>query len=347
MLDLPLTRGDRERVRLPTCSITTSRTIRSASPATLRLHRRPRLELRRRAEGRRSDRSTPALFIIFRFSTKPRSSSLRCSARAAPRTRAEIIVVDGGSTTRPPRSRRSPTASSPRARPRAQMNAGPRRAGDILLFLHADTRLPPGATADPRGPRAIAARLGPLRYRDRRPHPLLPSSPRSMNARSRLSGIATGDQAMFVTRMPSRGRRFPSRTDGGHRLSRAPEALVACRFACGASRRRAGAGSARRVAHDPADVAAAPFVFLRGLAGQPCHADTSCRMSSRKPRSGYPGSIFPPARIVRWVPALASLDRDDTGACLIRRAPVLSIRCADGCAFPTLSGTALLANGEA
>ena len=81
------------------------------------------------------------------------------------------------------------------------MPAPPSRRGDVLLFLHADTRLPPDAD------RLVLDGLA----RSRRAwgrfdvtidgrHPLLPVVAASMNARSRLTGIATGDQAMFVTR---------------------------------------------------------------------------------------------------------------------------------------------------
>jgi rSAM/selenodomain-associated transferase 2 len=117
---------------------------------------------------------------------------------------AEVIVVDGGSTDRT-YELAQPLADrvivSPRGRA-AQMNAGATlAAGDVLLFLHADTRLPPDAD------RLVAAAL----ERTRRAwgrfdvaiqgrHPLLPVVARLMNLRSRATGIATGDQAMFVTR---------------------------------------------------------------------------------------------------------------------------------------------------
>lgn len=78
------------------------------------------------------------------------------AAQAGP---VETIVVDGGSDdgTAEAARRALPDVlvlSSPRGRAR-QMNAGAARAtGDVLLFLHADTRLPPGALADVR--RALA-----------------------------------------------------------------------------------------------------------------------------------------------------------------------------------------------
>jgi len=81
------------------------------------------------------------------------------------------------------------------------MNAGAALAqGDVLLFLHADTRLPPAAAA------AIAAALngevawGRFDVAISGRSCLLPLVARAMNVRSRLTGIATGDQAMFATR---------------------------------------------------------------------------------------------------------------------------------------------------
>jgi rSAM/selenodomain-associated transferase 2 len=116
----------------------------------------------------------------------------------------EVIVVDGGSTDGT-RAAAEPLAdrviSAPRGRA-SQMNAGAALAsGDVLLFLHADTRLPRGATD------WLVARLhasgrawGRFDVRIDGRHPLLPIIAWLMNARSRLTGIATGDQAIFVQR---------------------------------------------------------------------------------------------------------------------------------------------------
>lgn len=114
----------------------------------------------------------------------------------------EVIVVDGGSTDATavlsaPLADRVLTAPRGRA---AQMNAGATvAAGDALLFLHADTRLPPGADV------LVAAALtqrewGRFDVRIDSARPILAVVGRMMNLRSRLSGIATGDQAMFMTR---------------------------------------------------------------------------------------------------------------------------------------------------
>ena len=92
--------------------------------------------------------------------------------------------------------------SAPRGRA-LQMNAGAAKAsGDVLLFLHADTRLPPEAerlVLDGLAP--LGRALGPFRRRRSR------AGIRCcrlvafmMNLRSRITGIATGDQAIFVKR---------------------------------------------------------------------------------------------------------------------------------------------------
>jgi rSAM/selenodomain-associated transferase 1 len=81
------------------------------------------------------------------------------------------------------------------------MNAGAAVArGDVLLFLHADTRLP--AAAVEAMARALRAghRWGRFDAAIRGEAALLPAVSALMNLRSRLTGIATGDQAMFATR---------------------------------------------------------------------------------------------------------------------------------------------------
>ncbi len=114
----------------------------------------------------------------------------------------ELIVVDGGSTDGTPAlaaglADRVLQAARGRAR---QMNAGAAIAtGDALLFLHADTRLPPDAA---RLVLEALARRGWGRFdvRIEGGSPLLAVVALCMNWRSRLSGIATGDQAIFVRR---------------------------------------------------------------------------------------------------------------------------------------------------
>jgi len=116
----------------------------------------------------------------------------------------EIIVVDGGSsddTQRLARRGADLVLSAPRGRA-LQMNAGAALAGGaVLLFLHADTRLPPHFAAA-----VLEALADPAAVGGRFDVQLVPSTPllrlvaAAMNLRSRLSRIATGDQAIFVRR---------------------------------------------------------------------------------------------------------------------------------------------------
>ncbi len=119
---------------------------------------------------------------------------------------SEVIVVDGGSKddSRQAAARAGARViCSERGRAR-QMNAGAAVAmGDILLFLHADTVLPP--SAEQAIANAIQRRGGAREYTWGRFDVsiagrsfMLRVVASLMNWRSRLSGIATGDQAMFM-----------------------------------------------------------------------------------------------------------------------------------------------------
>ena len=116
----------------------------------------------------------------------------------------EIIVVDGGSRDGT-RDAAAPLCDrildAPRGRAR-QMNAGAgAAAGRVLLFLHADTRLPSGWSGMVRDALEDRSReWGRFDVRLDGAHPMLRIVERAMNLRSRLSGIATGDQAIFATR---------------------------------------------------------------------------------------------------------------------------------------------------
>ena len=117
---------------------------------------------------------------------------------------AELIVADGGSTddtvarVRPLAAR---VVTAPRGRG-VQMHQGAGLAsGDVLLFLHADTVLPEAADRLVLDGLARSGRVwGRFDVAIAGTHPLLAVVARMMNLRSRLTGIATGDQAMFVTR---------------------------------------------------------------------------------------------------------------------------------------------------
>lgn len=140
-------------------------------------------------------------------------------ARALPRTLlhlrqfqfSEVMVVDGGSQDQTLSIAKShlPGLARDRAglliteRGRAkQMNAGAFEAkSDILLFLHADTLLPMTSRTEIQrvmeNPKYVGGRFD-VQFEDDRGWAWVIS--RMMNWRSRLSGIATGDQAIFVRR---------------------------------------------------------------------------------------------------------------------------------------------------
>jgi len=116
----------------------------------------------------------------------------------------EVIVADGGSADGTA-ALATPLADRVIAAPRGravQMNRGAALAGgEVLLFLHADTRLPGNAG------RLVAEALarggrcwGRFDVRIEGRSPLLALVGACMNLRSRLTGIATGDQAIFADR---------------------------------------------------------------------------------------------------------------------------------------------------
>jgi len=116
----------------------------------------------------------------------------------------EAIVVDGGSQDRTADiagQMQVRVIASSRGRAR-QMNTGAAAAqGDVLLFLHADTRLPSSAIGD------VVSALDDPRYVGGRFDLRLDHSGiifrligSLISLRSRLTRIATGDQAIFVRR---------------------------------------------------------------------------------------------------------------------------------------------------
>jgi rSAM/selenodomain-associated transferase 2 len=114
----------------------------------------------------------------------------------------DLIVADGGSrdaTARIAGAHGARVVHAPRGRAR-QMNAGAAAAAaPLLLFLHADTQLPAAADAAVIG--ALRRRAwGRFDVRIEGRSRWLPVVGTLMNWRSRASGIATGDQAIFVRR---------------------------------------------------------------------------------------------------------------------------------------------------
>jgi rSAM/selenodomain-associated transferase 2 len=118
----------------------------------------------------------------------------------------ELVLADGGSSDATPTLAQpwvDAVVDAPRGRA-LQMNAGAARArADVLLFLHADTRLPP--LADVLVLQAVqrsdkGACWGRFDVRIEGRAWMLRVVAALMNLRSRASGIATGDQAIFITR---------------------------------------------------------------------------------------------------------------------------------------------------
>ena len=115
----------------------------------------------------------------------------------------QLIVVDGGSrdgTLAQCRGLAIEVLQAPRGRA-SQMNAGAALAqGEVLLFLHADTRLPGNAGVAIEQAIATGARWGRFDVTIVGRSMMFPVIAALMNLRSRCSGIATGDQAIFVRR---------------------------------------------------------------------------------------------------------------------------------------------------
>jgi len=116
----------------------------------------------------------------------------------------EIIVVDGAASGDSLRAIREPQVKklrSPRGRA-VQMNTGARRAvGDILLFLHADTRLPEAGLAQIVGAlQAEAAVGGAFNLAIDSPRPCFRWIERAASLRSRITRVPYGDQAIFIRR---------------------------------------------------------------------------------------------------------------------------------------------------
>ncbi len=131
--------------------------------------------------------------------------TLQAVNAAAGGTTYEIIVVDGGSadeTMEVARAHGCVCLPSPRPQRAAQMNHGAAHTtGETLLFLHADTRLPPGALE------LVAAACqqlgvsgGGFARRYASPSWWLALTCRLAEWRNRWIGWHLGDQAIFVRR---------------------------------------------------------------------------------------------------------------------------------------------------
>ncbi|WP_373499247.1 TIGR04283 family arsenosugar biosynthesis glycosyltransferase [Desulfococcus sp.] len=116
----------------------------------------------------------------------------------------EIIVVDGAPSAETIEAIRDPRVRKVRSgRGRGiQMNAGAREAsGDILLFLHADTRLPPSGPADiARAMRSSSAVGGAFSLSIDSRCPCYRVIETTATLRSRITRVPYGDQAIFIRR---------------------------------------------------------------------------------------------------------------------------------------------------
>jgi rSAM/selenodomain-associated transferase 2 len=156
----------------------------------------------------------PTLSIIVPVLNEAAGIEATLRALAPLRARgAEVIVADGGShdatvTLARPLCERVLITPAGRAR---QMNAGAEVArADVLFFLHADTQLPEGADHLVRRAITAGAAWGRFDVRISGRPAMLRVVATLMNLRSRWTGIATGDQGLFVTRAAfERVGRFP------------------------------------------------------------------------------------------------------------------------------------------
>ena len=115
----------------------------------------------------------------------------------------ELVIVDGGSTDGTEALLRESGVSwigAERGRA-AQMNAGAAATGgEVLLFLHADTRLPRSWKSAIRGALSDGHVGGFFRVRLNSSRWILRVVGHLITWRSRLTGVATGDQGLFLTR---------------------------------------------------------------------------------------------------------------------------------------------------
>ncbi len=127
-----------------------------------------------------------------------------CLASVGPSPDVEVIVADGGSadaTAELARRAGARVVAAPRGRA-CQMNAGAAASrGELLLFLHADTRLPPGWEAEVRQVLARpGAAAGAFRFRLDQRTAGLRFIELSVAWRCRLAKMPYGDQGLFLRR---------------------------------------------------------------------------------------------------------------------------------------------------
>lgn len=145
---------------------------------------------------------SPALSIVVPILDEERNLAACLGALQPLRQRgARVVVVDGGSADNSlaiARDLADIAFVGPQGRAR-QMNAGAAACrADLLLFLHADTRLPHDADVLLRRALQGSRDWGRFDVAIDSPRPLMRVVEALMNLRSRWTGVATGDQAIFV-----------------------------------------------------------------------------------------------------------------------------------------------------
>ncbi|WKJ90283.1 TIGR04283 family arsenosugar biosynthesis glycosyltransferase [Methylomonas montana] len=145
----------------------------------------------------------PALSIIIPVVNEAEQLAGKLQVLQPLRPHCELLLVDGGSDDDSP-SIANPLVDkvfhSSRGRAR-QMNAGAARAAaEVFLFLHADTRLPDNAIELILKAIDAGGMWGRFDVQFDSPQAIFKLIAFMMNWRSRLTGIATGDQALFITR---------------------------------------------------------------------------------------------------------------------------------------------------
>lgn len=145
----------------------------------------------------------PTISIVVPVLNEAGQIAARLQALQALREQCQLVVVDGGSddaSAALAAALADKLLHSQRGRAR-QMNLGAAEAdGEIVLFLHADTRLPADAVTAIHQAVAEGYRWGRFDVAFDSPLPVFKLIALMMNWRSKLTGIATGDQALFVTR---------------------------------------------------------------------------------------------------------------------------------------------------
>ena len=149
------------------------------------------------------DSRTPQVSIV--IPSLDEEEALRRHLPAARSQADEVVVSDGGSrdgTVALARELGARIVEGPEGRG-GQLHRGARAAhGDVLLFLHADTELPPGAVDAVREAVAGGAVGGAflMRFQEETDKPLLRLGGRLVRLRTRWLQVPLGDQAQFATR---------------------------------------------------------------------------------------------------------------------------------------------------